>query len=217
MLEKITSLDATTLVNKFARVYLSPYAKELPEMDSARWIRLIMNTGLPYKEVGQLLVEFIALNPPRIKGDGTAAGTMPDIDDLDEFIKAKTRIILPPCPCCANTRRVYVVENDGSESVTKCRCTKGEMIQECKNYRHCGPYSLDIQSKLFNVPCPFGEEFWKESKKKWNEDIKNSAEYKKGASFLKGGKIGKMFADTERTEKMEKAVDLPGVGEDVPF
>lgn len=202
----MTPHDATTLINKFAKVYLSPYAKELPEMDSARWIRLIMDTGLPYKEAGQILTEFVTLNPPRIKENGSAAGIMPDIYDLAEFIRDKTRPKLPPCPCCDNTRLVQLPDDKG---VAECSCKKGT-ITDCKNISHCNSTETNT--------CPFGEEFFQENEKKWIDDREKDPRYKKGMSFLKGGKIKKMLADNERTEKMERAIDLPGVGaKDVLF
>jgi hypothetical protein len=103
--------QATELIKKFSEPYLFPFAKELPEMEAARWIRLLVSMKLSSKKAGEILTEFISKNPPRIKPDGSPVATMPDIRDLKEFIKNYHSPSHKDCPMCHGEG--FVQRSDG--------------------------------------------------------------------------------------------------------
>ena len=151
----MTQNDASTLLKKFSEPYLLPYRSELPEMDAMRWIKLFMGLSIRYKAAGVILTEYLSNNPPRYKDDGLAFGVMPDIEQVGDFLLRRINV-REPCPCCDNSTWIYNTRDE----VTRCDCVKGK-IDICKNRKYCNPYSRDKDNALFNIPCPFGEEYWK--------------------------------------------------------
>lgn len=146
----MTLEDATSLVNKFSKVYLSPYREKLPEMDSARWIRLIMDTKLSYKGAGDILTAFVAANPPKHRKDGQTTGTMPYIGDLKQFIKDRIAPKIPDCPCCCGDKWIYLKEIDG---VIACDCylaAPEEKRISCVYYptKKCEIFNCDPNGKV---------------------------------------------------------------------
>lgn len=213
----MTPKDATTLINKFSKVYLRPYSEKLPEMDSARWIRLIQDAGLAYKEAGSVLTAFVAQNPPRLKPDGTTTGMMPDLEDLKEFIKQETNPQRDYCPCCGNTGWIFY---DRLSGVIRCKHKYPPNIETCDNFR-CEPTKPH--------PCPLGSKFYIAKHIEFMQRMKKNPAYQKGLSLMKGGQIKDMLdnlmgeiddiptpADHQEMAKFEE--DLPGVGaEKIPF
>lgn len=221
---KMTSKNAKELIKLFSAPYVSPYAKELPEMDSARWETLVLNTGLSYSKTASILIEFIGQNPPRILADGKPSGAMPDIALVKYFLESKTATE-KNCPCCNNTRWVIVKKGD-CEYATYCDCLKEDRIRDLlgKDIRAKKGWeyfknNLEIKCTAFhcqpskNNPCPQGVTYYNAQKIEFMYRMKANPNYKIGLSFLKGKKVKNMIDELD-----ELVEDIPEAGPDgVPF
>lgn len=220
--------DAKRLVKTFSAPYVFPYAKELPEMDSARWETLVLDVGLSYSKTASILIEFIGQNPPRILADGKPSGAMPDIALVKYFLESKTAIE-KNCPCCGNTRWVNVKFED-SEYVTYCDCLPGDKIVEFlaknpgakKGWEYFDQNS-EIKCIAFHCqpsrdnPCPLGIPYYNAKKVEFMKRMKTDPNYQLGLTFLKGKKVKNMIDELDEFAG-ELVEDIPEAGADeVPF
>ncbi len=196
----MTNQEATQLIKKFAEPYLFPFAKELPEMEAARWIKLIIGMKLSVKETGEILTRFIASNPPRIKPDGCAAGTMPYIEDLKDFFEAQSTSQHKSCSCCDNTGWIFIERLNG---VIPCKHTLPKE-EVCVNF-NCQPTEKH--------PCPDGNIWYNEKLIKFMREIKKDPKYQKGLEILEG--IEKKRCKPSNIAKIltQEIRDIPEAGE----
>lgn len=238
----MTNNDAKKLIKKFAEPYISPYSKQLPEMDAARWVRFLMGLKLPYKDVGKLLTEFVGLYPPGYREDGSAHGTMPSFGQVKDFLINKTTPKKEYCPCCAGDGWIFFRKRN---NCVRCNCSSSEidmgdytktvlkLSEVFPNYPEAKCDAFQCKPKK-DHPCPMGSQFYNAKMIEHINRIKKTQGFKRGLSFLKkGGVLENLLSsiesipDGEEREQipsesdhveMEKYVEPPGDDEtDIPF
>jgi hypothetical protein len=185
--------NAKKIIEDVALEYLGSFWKEkLSTGQSEIWLKELCEWD--YKKAQEARIRLFQTKPAY---KNLYNGHMPDFKDFREIYQECVSPTLPDCPCCDNRRWVYI-----ADKCKPCDCAKNQGLPiKCANPMECNPSE--------NLLCPLGPSHHKAKRDEGIKAMKDDPAFKRGLSFLEGGRIKKMLADKGRTKKMERVSEIP--------
>jgi len=190
----MTEKKAKEIIIALSREYLA-FGNQLTIFQVEDWTKELITWDL--KIAKEVIGDFRRKYPATVKNyaegktEYAFGGFMPPIEEIRSLYLQKTAPRIPDCPCCDNTRFIYL-----GDKVAVCDCKKGG-FKGCRNWAYCNPTD--------KVKCPLGKEHYQEKKRQEMERLSKDPAFDKGYKMLHGH--GKQTID-----KLTKEI-----AEEIPF